>query len=119
MQPLDIYFYIIDLQSLNLFSNYVFELQEEPTKTELPSNNSAFLGPKIWKKPLNFYKLAGRATEPAEGSSNSINTQEAEFSVMNIDDFLTENNFDVGRVSPALSEELFGSKGVRQDTPFS
>lgn len=95
------------------------KLQEEPTKTELPSNNSAFLGPKIWKKPLNFYKLAGRATEPAEGSSNSINTQEADFSVMNIDDFLTENNFDIGRVSPAHSEELFGSKGVRDDTPFS
>jgi len=94
-------------------------IKEEPTKTELPSNNSAFLGPKIWKKPLNFYKLAGRATEPAEGSSNSINTQEADFSVMNIDDFLTENNFDIGRVSPAHSEELFGSKGVRDDTPFS
>lgn len=94
-------------------------IKEEPTKTELPSNNSAFLGPKIWKKPLNFYKLAGRATEPGEGSSNSINTQEADFSVMNIDDFLTENNFDIGRVSPAHSEELFGSKGVRDDTPFS
>lgn len=94
-------------------------IKEEPTKTEMPSNNSAFLGPKIWKKPLNFYKLAGRATEPVEGSSNSINTQEADFSVMNIDDFLTENNFDIGRVSPAHSEELFGSKGVHEDTPFS
>ena len=115
------FFHLInDSQSLNLFINYVFKLQEEPTKTEMPSNNSAFLGPKIWKKPLNFYKLAGRATEqPNEGSSNSINTQEADFSVMNIDDFLTENNFDIGRVSPAHSEELFGSKGVRDDTPFS
>ena len=47
---------------------------------------SAFLGPKIWKNPITLPMLSGN-----NGSGD------AEFSIMNIDDFLNENNFDFDR----------------------
>ena len=47
---------------------------------------SAFLGPKIWKNPITLPMLSGN-----NGSGD------AEFSIMNIDDFLNENNFDINR----------------------
>ena len=37
-----------------------------------------------------------------------------EFSVMNIDEFLNENNFDFGRFSPPVAED---ERGQREDTP--
>ena len=49
-----------------------------------PKPESAFLGPKIWKNPITLPMLAG-------GNNGS---GDAEFSIMNIDDFLSENNFD-------------------------
>jgi len=76
----------------------------------LPAPNSAFLGPKIWKKPLNFYKM---------GNNTSTNNVGAEFSVMNIDEFLNENNFDVGRISPPLAEDMFDQRGMREGTPYT
>merc|ERR1712072_1670347 len=37
---------------------------------------------------------------------------------MNIDEFLTENNFDIGRISP-IAADAFEQGGVRQGTPYS
>merc|ERR1719414_2517319 len=60
---------------------------------------SAFLGPKIWKNPITLPMLSGNA-----GSGG-----DAEFSIMNIDDFLNENNFDLNRISPPLpDDEILG-----------
>ena len=58
---------------------------------------SAFLGPKIWKNSI---------TLPMLNSGDDESSEDAEFSIMNIDDFLNENNFDVNKSSP-LSEEIF------------
>lgn len=77
-------------------------------ENNMSTMKSAFLGPKIWKKPLSFHKLAG------EGSGNNGGMDEAtgpEFSVMNIDEFLNENNFDFGRLSPPVEDnERFGQR---------
>ena len=56
---------------------------------------SAFLGPKIWKNPITLPILSGN-----NGSGD------AEFSIMNIDDFLNENNFDINRY--AITGSVFG-----------
>merc|ERR1719436_1007920 len=92
--------------------------KDEKPKAVLQSTNSAFLGPKIWKKPLNFYKYAGGENEGSEPHIKR-NTSGAQFSLMNIDEFLSENNFDVDRISPPLAEDMFGRGGVRQSTPYS
>merc|ERR1711997_830528 len=65
---------------------------------------SAFLGPKIWKKPITLNQLTGVMDEPMEDNRSSVDSTGAEFSVMNINDFLAENNFDLGPVS---SEDIF------------
>jgi len=64
------------------------------------SNKSAFLGPKIWKKPLHFRNGAagGNGGPGMEGTGT-------EFSVMNIDEFLNENNFDFDNFPRNVSEE--------------
>ena len=62
---------------------------ESGKKAVVVSSNkpeSAFLGPKIWKNPITLPMLSGN-----NGSGD------AEFSIMNIDDFLSENNFDINR----------------------
>jgi len=89
-------------------------------KSQAPSQqtNSAFLGPKIWKKPLNLYKLAGGENE-GSGTDMSRNAPGAQFSLMNMDDFLAENNFDIGRISPPIEADMLDRGGVRQSTPYS
>ena len=74
------------------------------------------MGPKIWKKPINFHKLKGGDNG---GLANNVNTGAtgAQFSVMNIDEFLNENNFDFGRYSPPLAEDVFDERGQRNDNP--
>ena len=74
---------------------------------------SAFLGPKIWKNPLSFHKLAGAGS----GNNESMEATGAEFSVMNIDDFLSENNFDFGRISPPIEDDERGGK--REGAPLA
>lgn len=65
---------------------------------------SAFLGPKIWKNPITLPMLSGN-----NGSGD------AEFSIMNIDDFLNENNFDFDSISPPLpDEEILGLSKDRE-----
>lgn len=65
---------------------------------------SAFLGPKIWKNPITLPMLSAN-----NGSGD------AEFSIMNIDDFLNENNFDFDSISPPLpDEEILGLSKDRE-----
>ena len=81
------------------FGKAIILLQEK--KLIVPDSNnpgSAFLGPKIWKNPITLPMLNG-----------SSGDDDAEFSVMNIDDFLNENNFNIDRISPPLpDEEILG-----------
>jgi len=88
---------------------------KEPKKVVCSASKpeSAFLGPKIWKNPITLPMLSGSA-----GGNG-----DAEFSIMNIDDFLTENNFDLNRISPPLpDEEILGlgkeaNKNMMMRTP--
>merc|ERR1711997_137003 len=67
------------------------------------SAKSAFLGPKIWKNSLHFHKMgAGGAAGSNGGSMDASGT---EFSVMNIDEFLNENNLDFDHFPLRASEE--------------
>jgi len=74
---------------------------ESGKKAVVVSSNkpeSAFLGPKIWKNPITLPMLSGN-----NGSGD------AEFSIMNIDDFLSENNFDINSITPPMpDEEILG-----------
>lgn len=90
----------------------------EKSQAVLQQPSSAFLGPKIWKKPLNIYKRAGGEDEE-NGTNYGRNASGAQFSLMNIDEFLTENNFDIGRISPPIAADAFEQGGVRQGTPYS
>jgi len=94
------------------------DTKDAKSQAPLQQTNSAFLGPKIWKKPLNLYKLAGGENEES-GTEMSRNAPGAQFSLMNIDDFLAENNFDVGRISPPIEADMLDRGGVRQSTPYS
>lgn len=92
--------------------------KNEKSQTALQPRNSAFLGPKIWKKPLNIYKYDGGEDE-GTGTDNNRSAPGAQFSLMNIDEFLTENNFDIGRISPPIAADAFDQGGVQQGTPYS
>jgi len=100
---------------------------DEKVKPKAPATNSAFLGPKIWKKPMHFYKSNGGEDRIAGNDASSNHLQGPQFSVMNIDEFLTENNFDIGRISPPLADDMFGQGGevdrgtspYEQETEFS
>jgi len=62
-----------------------------PTMTNGVINpESAFLGPKLWSKPIPM---------PVTGEND-------DFSVMNIDDFLSENGFDLEDQPPSSPSEL-------------
>merc|ERR1712083_974189 len=63
----------------------------------------AFLGPKIWQTPITLNQLTEEDNDE-EGVENNVDVAGAEFSVMNIDDFLQENNFDFGNVSPTTRD---------------
>jgi len=92
---------------------------DDKSKTMAPVTNSAFLGPKIWKKPMHFYKANEGDNTVAGGDAASTNAQRPQFSVMNIDEFLTENNFDIGRISPPLAEEMFDQGVEGASSPYS
>jgi len=81
-------------------SGGVKEQQKQKVVVSASKPESAFLGPKIWKNPITLPMLSGNAS----GSGC-----DAEFSIMNIDDFLNENNFDLNRISPPLpDDEILG-----------
>ena len=79
----------------------LFLFQIVKPEPSVPTAKSAFLGPKIWKKPLSF--------KPGDTLGNNVGGFDgtaSEFSVMNIDEFLTENNFDFsGRFSPSVDDD--------------
>ena len=58
------------------------------------------MGPKIWKKPLHF-RNGGAGGNNGTGMDGSG----TEFSVMNIDEFLNENNFDFDHFPSKISED--------------
>ena len=77
---------------------------------------SAFLGPKIWKKPMTLNQLS-IGNDDGVGHSKKVDVSGAEFSVMNIDDFLSENNFEFGNLSTTSStEDIYDeeSRGQRE-----
>jgi len=82
-------------------------------KIEQKTPQSAFLGPKIWNTPITLNQLTNEDDE--EEVENNVEATGAEFSVMNIDDFLQENNFDFGNVSPN-TRDIYAveSRGQRQ-----
>ena len=70
---------------MNLFQDKF----ENPTMSNGMINpESAFLGPKLWSKPIPM---------PVTGEND-------DFSVMNIDDFLSENGFDLEEPSSPTSQ---------------
>lgn len=75
-------------------------VKPKPIKIE---QKSAFLGPKIWQTPITLNQLTEEDNDE-EGVENNVDVAGAEFSVMNIDDFLQENNFDFGNVSPTTRD---------------
>merc|ERR1719189_965371 len=80
---------------------------------------SAFLGPQIWKKPLTLNQIAGDEDDEVENSA-SMDVTGPEFSVMNVEDFLAENDFDFGNVSPTTKADIYEveSRGRdREDVP--
>merc|ERR1711936_100800 len=89
-------------------------IMEEDNKKQLAKNDpmvghinpeSAFLGPKLWSRPA--------LTLPV--SSEGVNE---DFSVMNIDDFLSENGFDLSEEaeSPEASEQEIGLESPRSNS---
>jgi len=83
---------------------------KEPKKVVVSASKpeSAFLGPKIWKNPITLPMLNGSAGN-GSGGDGTGSGGDAEFSIMNIDDFLNENNFDLNRISPPLpDDEILG-----------
>jgi len=88
-------------------------VKPKPIKIE---QKSAFLGPKIWNTPITLNQLT-EDDETEEAVENNVEATGAEFSVMNIDDFLQENNFDFGNVSPN-TRDIYAveSRGQRQRT---
>jgi len=87
---------------------------EDDSKKNLAKNDpmvghinpeSAFLGPKLWSRPALTMPIS------AEGGNE-------DFSVMNIDDFLSENGFDLSEEaeSPEASEQEIGLESPRSNS---
>merc|ERR1719412_174066 len=53
---------------------------------------SAFLGPQIWKKPITLNQLAGNDDDDDVEGGGDMDVSGAKFSVMNVDEFLAEND---------------------------
>ena len=77
---------------------------------------SAFLGPQIWKKPITLNQLAGNDEDDVEDESG-MDVSNAKFSVMNVDEFLAENDFDFGNVSPNTKADIYDeeSRGAQRE----
>ena len=67
---------------------------------------SAFLGPQIWNKPITLNQLAGNEEDDLE-DGGGMDVTGVEFSVMNVDDFLAENEFDLGNISPNTKSDIY------------
>ena len=91
------------------------EMQDEQIKEETKPR-TAFMGPKLWKKPISINLLQGIKNEtPKEKTSHNGNV--SDFSVMSLNDFLEENQLDAGNIS--MSEELFEDAPIKTEDVFS
>ena len=90
-------------------------MQDEQIKEETKPR-TAFMGPKLWKKPISINLLQGIKNEtPKEKTSHNGNV--SDFSVMSLNDFLEENQLDAGNIS--MSEELFEDAPIKTEDVFS
>merc|ERR1711997_1044158 len=88
------------------------------TKTTSYEPRSAFLGPKIWEKPISMNLLQGIKNEkPQKETNTNHNGNVSDFSVMSLNDFLEENQLDAGNIS--MSEELFEDASIKTEDVFS
>ena len=93
------------------------EMQDEQIKEETKPR-TAFMGPKLWKKPISINLLQGIKNEkPKEETNTNHNGNVSDFSVMSLNDFLEENQLDAGNIS--LSEELFEDAPIKTEDVFS
>ena len=84
-------------------------IKETKPKSILSSPISAFLGPKIWEKPITICGFESR--DNGEFAKNGdIKIPGAECSLLNIDDFLNESNFEC----PLFAEDIFDEKGPEE-----
>merc|ERR1739848_280988 len=95
---------------------------KKPRKKIVKSEpKSAFLGPNIWKNAITLNQLAGEEEDDVKNSSSMEGTAGG-FTVMNVDDFLAENDFGFGAMSPDTKEDIYDveSRGSqRESTPRS
>ena len=67
---------------------------------------SAFLGPHLWKKSITANQLSDAGEKEVNNRSKDVSITET--SGMNIEDFLSEDNFDlVPNISPTMKEDIF------------
>ena len=93
------------------------EMQDEQIKEETKPR-TAFMGPKLWKKPISINLLQGIQNEkPKEETNTNHNGNVSDFSVMSLNDFLEENQLDAGNIS--MSEELFEDAPIKTEDVFS
>merc|ERR1719273_2533412 len=78
---------------------------------------SAFLGPQIWKKPITLNQLAGNDDDDDVEGGGDMDVSGAKFSVMNVDEFLAENDFDFGNISPNTKADIYDeeSRGAQRE----
>lgn len=84
----------------------VSDSKKPEKKTMKYQPKSAFLGPQIWKRPITLNQLAGTEEDDVEDRTN-IDVSGAQFSVMNVDEFLAENDFDFGNISPSTKSDIY------------
>ena len=93
------------------------EMQDEQIKEETKPR-TAFMGPKLWKKPISINLLQGIKNEtPKEETNTNHNGNVSDFSVMSLNDFLEENQLDAGNIS--MSEELFEDAPIKTEDVLS
>ena len=93
------------------------EMQDEQIKEETKPR-TAFMGPKLWKKPISINLLQGIKNEkPQKETNTNHNGNVSDFSVMSLNDFLEENQLDAGNIS--MSEELFEDAPIKTEDVFS
>jgi len=86
------------LEDTNLKKTHMKTFKSEP--------RSAFLGPNIWKTPITLNQLEGEEEDARENRERMDDTGGG-FSIMNVDDFLAENDFDFGNISPSTKADIY------------
>ena len=93
------------------------EMQDEHIKEETKPR-TAFMGPKLWKKPISINLLQGINDEKLKEETNTNHKSNvSDLSVMTLNDFLAENQLDVRNIS--MSEELFKDDEIKTEEVFS